>query len=81
MGSYSTMCSRDILLQAKEDHLHQVHSDQMVLKMIRGGRLARQSRRSAQLSSVSKLGLKGLSDYQSNETVVKAARQEASGLS
>jgi hypothetical protein len=34
-----TMRSRDILLQAKGDHLSQVHSDQMVLKMIRQGRL------------------------------------------
>jgi hypothetical protein len=29
---------------------------------------------------VSKLGLKGLSDYHSNETAVMAAKQEASGL-
>ncbi len=29
---------------------------------------------------VSKLGLKGLSDYRSNETVVEAARRGASGL-
>jgi hypothetical protein len=32
-----TMRSKDILLQAKGDHLGQVHSDQMVLEMIRGG--------------------------------------------
>jgi hypothetical protein len=31
----------DILLQAKGDHLDQVHSDQMVLEMIRQGRLVR----------------------------------------
>jgi hypothetical protein len=36
-----TMRSRDILLQATGDHLRQVHSDQMVLKMIRRGRLVR----------------------------------------
>ncbi len=30
---------RDILLQAKGDHLDRVHSDQMVLEMIRRGRL------------------------------------------
>jgi hypothetical protein len=34
-----TMHSRGILLQAKGDHLDQVHSDQMFLKMIRQGRL------------------------------------------
>ncbi len=31
-------------------------------------------------SKVSKLGLKGLSDYHSNETAVEAARWEAGGL-
>jgi hypothetical protein len=36
-----TMPSRDILLQATGDHLGRVHSDQMVLKMIRWGRLVR----------------------------------------
>jgi hypothetical protein len=36
-----TMHSREILLQAKEDHLDHVHSDQMVLGMIRRGRLVR----------------------------------------
>jgi hypothetical protein len=36
-----TMHSRDILLQAKGDHLDRVHSDQMVLEMIRQGRLVR----------------------------------------
>jgi hypothetical protein len=30
-----TMCSKDILLQAKGDHFGQVHSDQIVLEMIR----------------------------------------------
>ncbi len=34
-----TMHSRDILLQAKGDHLDQVHLDQIVLEMIRQGRL------------------------------------------
>jgi hypothetical protein len=34
-----TMHSRGILLQAKGDHLDRVHSDQMVLEMIRQGRL------------------------------------------
>jgi hypothetical protein len=34
-----TMHSRDILLQAKEDHLDQDHSDHMVLEMIWLGRL------------------------------------------
>jgi hypothetical protein len=33
------MHSRDILRKAKGDHLDRVHSDQMVLKMIRRGRL------------------------------------------
>ncbi len=36
-----TMRSRDILQQDKGDHLDQVHSDQMVLEMIRWGRLVR----------------------------------------
>jgi hypothetical protein len=36
-----TMPSRDILLQAKGDHLGRVHSDQMVLEMIRRGRQVR----------------------------------------
>ncbi len=34
-----TMPSREILLQAKGDHLGQVYSDQMVLQMKRRGRL------------------------------------------
>jgi hypothetical protein len=33
------MHSREILLQAKGDHLGGVHSDQMVLEMIMWGRL------------------------------------------
>jgi hypothetical protein len=37
------MCSRDILLQAKGDHLGRVHSDQMVLEMIRKRRLSRRA--------------------------------------
>ncbi len=36
-----TMCSGDILLQARGDHLGQIHSDQMVIEMIRRGRLVR----------------------------------------
>ncbi len=36
-----TMRSRDILLQAKGDQLDQVRSDQVVLEMIRRGRLDR----------------------------------------
>ncbi len=36
-----TMHSTDILLQAKGDHLDRVHSDQMVLRMTRRGRLVR----------------------------------------
>jgi hypothetical protein len=36
-----TMHSRYILQQAKGDHLGRIHSDQMVLKMIRRGRLVR----------------------------------------
>jgi hypothetical protein len=56
------MYSRNILQQAKGDHLDQVHSDQIVLEMIRWGRLV--SRAVAQQRPrVSKLGLKGLSDY------------------
>jgi hypothetical protein len=35
----STMRSREILLQAKGDHLGRAHSDQIVLKVIRRGRL------------------------------------------
>ncbi len=34
-----TMHSRDILQQANEDHLDRVHSDKMVLEMIRRKRL------------------------------------------
>jgi hypothetical protein len=34
-----TIRSKDILLQAKGDHLCRIHSDQMVLQMIRLGRL------------------------------------------
>jgi hypothetical protein len=50
----------------------------MVLEMIRQGRLT--STAIAQQSSrVSKLGLKGLSDYHSNEIAVEAARRGASG--
>ncbi len=59
----------DILLQAKGNHLDQVHSDQMVLEMIR------------QRPRVSKLRAKGLSDDHSNEIAVEAARREARGPS
>jgi hypothetical protein len=45
------MCSRDILREAKRDHLDRVHSDQMLLKMIRWGRLVRKSRSSAEATS------------------------------
>jgi hypothetical protein len=37
-GSYYAL--ENILLQAKGDHLDRVHSDQIVLEMIRRGRLA-----------------------------------------
>jgi hypothetical protein len=33
------MLSKDILQQAEGDHLDRVHSEQVVLKMIRQGRL------------------------------------------
>ncbi len=50
----------------------------MVLEMIRRGRLV--SRAVAQWRPrVSKLVFKGLSDYHSTETAVKATRWEASG--
>jgi hypothetical protein len=51
----------------------------MVLEMTRQGRLVWWSRSSAEAKSL-KLGLKGLSDYHSNEIAVKAARRGASGL-
>jgi hypothetical protein len=52
----------------------------MVLEMIRwGGRSGRAA--AQQRPRVSKLGLKGLSDYHSNEIAVEAARQEARGPS
>ncbi len=50
----------------------------MVLKLFR--RVGRSGRAVAQRRPrVSKLGLKGLSDYCSSETSVEAARREASG--
>jgi hypothetical protein len=58
--------SRDILHQAKGDHLDQVHSDQMVLKMIS---------RSSVKAKVSKIGLKGPSGYHSSEIAVEAVKQ------
>ncbi len=48
-----TMRSRDILQQAKGDHLDRVHSDQMVLEITRRGRLVQYSHSSEE---VSKLG-------------------------
>ncbi len=55
-------------------HLGRVHSDQMVLVTVRqgswSGRAVAQRR-----ARVSKLGLKGLSDYHLNETVIEAARR------
>jgi hypothetical protein len=75
-----TMHPRDILLKAKGDHLDQVHSDQMVLVMIRRGRLSGRAA-AQQRPRVSKLRAKGLSDYHSNEIAVEAARQEARGPS
>ncbi len=75
-----TMHLRDILLQAKGDHLDRDYPDQMVIKIIsRGGwsgRAVAQRR-----PRVSKLGLKGLSDYHSNEIAVEAARHEARAMS
>jgi hypothetical protein len=65
-------------IKPKGDHLGQVHSDQTVLEMIRQGRLSGRAI-AQQRSRVSKLGIKGLSDYHSNETTVKAAKREASG--
>jgi hypothetical protein len=53
----------------------------MVLKMTRGGGGGWSSRaRAQQWPRFSKLGLKGLSDYISNEIAVEASRWEASGL-
>jgi hypothetical protein len=51
----------------------------MVLKMIRRGRLVRYRSEAQRRPRVSKLRAKGLSDYHSSETVVKAARRGASG--
>jgi hypothetical protein len=49
---FPTMRSRDILLQAKGDHLGHIHSYQMVLKMIKQGRLVPKSRSSAEAKSL-----------------------------
>jgi hypothetical protein len=73
------MRSKDILLQAKGNHLGRVHSDQMVLQMIRWRSLVQKGHSSAEAKS-SKLGLKELSDYYFSEIAVEAARREASGL-
>ncbi len=53
-----TMHSRNILLQDKGNHLDRVHSDQMVLEMIRQGRLVRYSSSSAEAKSL-KIRVKG----------------------
>jgi hypothetical protein len=73
-----TMRSRDILQQAKWDHLDRFHSDQMFLEMIRRGGWSRRAIAQQRLR-VSKLGLKGPSDYHSNEIAVEAARWGANG--
>ncbi len=74
-----TMHSRDILLQAKGNHLDRVHSEQRIIDMIRRGVWS--SRTVAQWRPrVSKIRLIGPSGYYSNEVAVKAARREASGL-
>ncbi len=49
---FPTMRSRYILLQAKGDHLGHVHSDQIVLEMIKRGRLVPKSRSSAEAKSL-----------------------------
>jgi hypothetical protein len=53
-----TMHSGDILQQAKGDHLGRVHSDHMILEMIRQGRLFLQSCIAQWRPRVSKLALK-----------------------
>jgi predicted methyltransferase MtxX (methanogen marker protein 4) len=68
----------DVLLQTKGDHLDRVPSDQMVLEMIRQGRLDQYIRSSVEAKSLI-TGLKGPSDYYSNEIVVKVDRSGASG--
>jgi hypothetical protein len=73
-----TMHSRVILWQAKEDYLDRVHSDQMVLKMIRRGGWSSRAIGQWRLR-VSKLGLKRLSEYYSNEIAVEAAGRGGSG--
>jgi hypothetical protein len=55
------------------DHLDRVHSVQMVLEMIRRGNWSGRVEAQRRLK-VSKLRAKGLFDYHSSETVVKAAR-------
>jgi hypothetical protein len=77
MGSYYVLKGHPAAIQG--DHLDRVHSDQMVLEMIKGGGWS--GRALAQRRPrVSKLGLKGLSNYQYNKTAVEAARREARGL-
>jgi hypothetical protein len=73
-----TMRSRDILLQAKGDHLDRVHSDQMVPEMIRQGGWSGRTK-ALRRTRVTKLGSKGPSNYNSNEIAVEAVRQWTSG--
>jgi hypothetical protein len=47
-----TMLSNDILQQATGDHLDRAHEEQMVLEMIRWGRLVWQSWSSAKTKSL-----------------------------
>jgi hypothetical protein len=73
-----TKHSRDILQQAKRIIL--VESTQIRWFLRWSGRVGWSGRAVAQQRPrVSKLRLKGLSDYHSNETVVEAARQGANG--
>ncbi len=76
-GDYGfLLCAqRTSCIRPKGDHLGRVRPDQMVLEMIRWFSRAIAQQR----SRVSKLGLKGLSDYYSNEMAVGTARREASG--
>ncbi len=68
------MRPRDILQQAKGDHLDRVHSDQVVLEAGPGTIAQRRPR-------VLKLRIKGPSNPYSNEIAVKAARWGTSGPS
>ncbi len=73
-----TMHSKDILLQAKGDHLDRVHLDQMVHEMIRRGSCS--SRAVAQQRPrASKLGLKGPSEGYSNDLMRQQLRRPGRG--